>query len=295
MNPIGAIEVGGTKTVCAIVTRDGELLARTQFPTASPTATFRQAIDFLIAESSGLGELRRIGVANFGPINVLKASEDYGTLGATPKPGWSGSSVLRELQSLTDLPVNIDTDVNGALLGEAAWGAARGLDNVIYMTVGTGIGAGILAGGRLLQGTSHPEIGHLFLPRMDDDRNFAGTCPYHEGRCAEGLAAGPAISARWSCDAAALPGDHVAWDLEARYLAVLCVNLVLTVSPQRIILGGGVMHQQQLFPLVREYLTEYLAGYVDLSSLSSSLEDFIVSPGLGDNAGVLGASLIGQA
>ena len=292
MNPIGAIEVGGTKTVCAIVTRDGQLLARTQFPTASPAATFRQAMDFLSAESAQHGKLSGIGIANFGPINVCEASIDYGTLGETPKPGWAGSSVLRELHSLTDLPIDIDTDVNGALLGEAAWGAARGLQNAVYVTVGTGIGAGMLVGGRLLQGTSHPEIGHLFLPRMDDDHNFAGTCPYHQGRCAEGLAAGPAISARWSRDAATLPEAHAAWDLEARYLAILCVNLVLTVAPERIILGGGVMHQQQLFPLIRERLVEYLAGYVDLPSGSLSMEDFIVSPGLGDDAGVLGASRI---
>ena len=292
MNPIGAIEVGGTKTVCAIVTRDGELLARTQFPTASPTATFNQAVDFLSAESAKLGELSGIGVANFGPINVCRSSPEYGTLGATPKPGWAGSSVLGELQSLTALPIDIDTDVNGALLGESAWGAARGLDNVVYVTVGTGIGAGVMVGGQLLQGASHPEIGHLLLPRMEDDRDFAGTCPYHQGRCAEGLAAGPAMAARWTSDAAALPPSHAAWDLEARYLAVLCANLVLTVSPQRIILGGGVMHQQQLFPLIRERLTEYLAGYVDLSVFSKTMQDFIVAPALGDDAGVLGASRI---
>lgn len=293
MKTIGAIEVGGTKTVCAIVSPDGRLLSRTEFPTESPAGTFEKTVRFLEAESAQAGGLDGIGVGNFGPINIRRESAAYGTLGATPKSGWASSNVLAELRKHTRVPVNIDTDVNAALLGETTWGAGKNLDDVVYVTVGTGIGAGVLSGGRLLNGQNHPEIGHLFLPRMEDDREFAGTCPFHQGRCAEGLAAGPAIAARWSADGATLPASHPAWDLEARYLAVLCANLVLTVSPQRIILGGGVMHQQHLFPLIREHLMESLGGYVDLSQLSDSLDEFVVPPALGDDSGVLGASVIG--
>ncbi len=289
---VGAIEAGGTKFVCAIATADGELLEQVRFPTTSPGPNYDEAMRFIISAGDRAGELRGVGIGHFGPLDVDPGSHNYGRISKTPKAGWSGANVLDEVARHTDLPVAIDTDVNCAALAEQRWGAGQGVDNLIYITVGTGIGAGIICDGRVLYGKAHPEVGHMMLPKLDEDRDFDGACPYHGARCAEGLAAGPAIEKRWQCPASSLGETHPAWDIEANYLAMLIINLLLVASPQKIILGGGVMGQAQLFPAIRARFVELLNDYADLSVLTDSVDDLIVPTGLGANSGILGASAI---
>lgn len=291
---VGAVELGGTKTVCGIVTSDGELLARESFPTTSPAETFARAIEFLLAAQENHDKLRGIGIGSFGPIVLNPASARFGRILATPKSGWAHSNVLHEVAKHTALPVSLDTDVNCALRAEAAWGAGTGRRNLVYVTIGTGIGAGIMIDGQLVNGRNHPEVGHMFLPAFDDDRDFEGNCAFHGARCVEGLAAGPAIAKRWGRPATQLDAAHPAWDLEARYLAILCINLVLIASPSRIVLGGGVMQQPQLYDAVRHYFDRFLNGYIDATVLSESADGLIVAPGLGGDSGVLGASVIAR-
>lgn len=295
MKIFGAIETGGTKTVCAIGSIDGELLAETQFPTRTPEQTFAKAAEFLHRESDGSGGLACIGVGTFGPVDINRGSGNYGRILNTPKPGWSNVDIVGELSRHFNTPVAVDTDVNCALLGEVRWGAGTGFEDVVYLTIGTGIGGGVLSGGHLITGHSHPEIGHMLIPIDDQDREFAGSCPVHGAHCAEGLASGQAVTLRWGVESRNLPATHRAWDLEARYLATLCLNLFLCVAPRRIILGGGVMHQQQLFARIRRHFHKLLNGYIDVSSWCESLDDLIVSIALNGNAGVLGACLIADA
>jgi fructokinase len=211
----------------------------------------------------------------------------------TPKPGWTDTDVVGPLRAAFDVPVGFDTDVNGAALGEHLWGAAQDVDTFVYLTVGTGIGGGIVVSGRILHGLIHPEVGHVVMHRDPERDPFPGRCPFH-GDCLEGLASGPAIGERWDRPANELGVDHPAWRLEAEYLAQACRNLVCTVSPQRIILGGGVMEQLQLFPLVRERTVELLNGYVQSPAILERIEQFIVPPGLGNRAGVAGCVALGQ-
>ena len=290
MDVVGAIEAGGTKFVCGVVTPDGKLLARTQFPTTTPKENYAQAVGFLSAEAGRVGALRAIGVGHFGPLVVDRDSPDYGALLSTPKTDWSGVHVPAEIARHTGVPVAIDTDVNCAALAEAQWGAGKGRDALVYVTVGTGIGAGILCDGKLLYGVAHPEVGHMFLPVAPEDEGFEGSCPFHGAHCAEGLASGPAILKRWGTPGSELPRDHPAWAIEAYYLATLCLNLALISSPARIILGGGVMERAFLYPMVRERLATQLNAYAD--RLAGGVDEFVVSPGLGKDAGVLGAAAI---
>ena len=276
----GGIEAGGTKVVCTVGTAPGDLRAVERFPTTTPGETLARAVAFFEAH----GPVAAVGVGSFGPADVDPASPTFGHITSTPKPGWSDADVVGPLADALGVPVAFDTDVNAAALGEHRWGAARGLDTFVYLTVGTGVGGGGLVAGRRLHGLSHPEMGHMFVPRHPDD-TFEGTCPFH-GDCWEGLASGPAIEARWGRPGAELGAEHAAWPVEARYLAYGVVNLILALSPQRVILGGGVMSQAQLFPLVRAEVQALLNGY---APLPASLDGFIVPPELGDRAGVLGA------
>lgn len=294
MTLFGAMEMGGTKTVCAVVTADGELLAKIRFPTVDPRPTFKRAVEFFRSQSEQNRSVGAIGVGCFGPIERNPLSANYGLIGNTSKKHWARVSVLKEVARYIDVPAFIDTDVNCALLAEARWGAGRGCDNVVYMTIGTGIGVGIMSGGKLVNGGSHPEFGHTLIPAQENDRDFEGCCPHHGARCAEGLAAGPAISKRWGTDAEHLSDDHPAWQLEAEYLAVICTNIFLTVAPQRIILGGGVMGREHLFGLVRAELRKCLGGYIDLQNWNEALDDLVVPVGLDNDAGVLGASIIAE-
>jgi fructokinase len=237
--------------------------------------------------------IKAIGVGSFGPVDLQPESPHYGYITTTPKPGWQYANLAGPLREAFGVPVGFDTDVNAAALGEGRWGAAQGLDTFVYFTVGTGIGGGAMVNGKLLHGVLHPEMGHMILPREAQRDPFAGACPFH-GSCLEGLAAGPAIEKRWGVRGETLPADHPAWTLEAHYLALGVVNVISILSPQRVILGGGVMSQQQLFPLIRAEVQCLLSGYLKAPQISEKIDEYIVPPALGDRAGVLGAIALAQ-
>ena len=287
----GGIEAGGTKFVCAVGTGPDDLQAETQFPTTRPDETIGRAVDFFKAQPI---ELAAIGIAAFGPVDLDPASPTYGHITTTPKPGWTQANLAGRISRALGVPVGFDTDVNGAALGEHRWGAAQGLDTFLYLTIGTGIGGGGMLGGNLMHGLIHPEMGHMRLPHDWDADPFPGICPYH-GDCLEGMAAGPAIQARWGQPAQTLPDDHPAWPLQAHYLALALANLICTLSPQRIILGGGVMNVPLLFPLVRREVQDLLNGYVQAPEILDQIDCYIVPPGLASRAGVLGALALAEA
>lgn len=289
MTLFGGIEAGGTKFVCAIGRGPGDILAETRFPTTTPEETLWQAIDFFRTQP----EIAAIGIGVFGPVDPDPTSPHYGTITTTPKPGWAGADLVGSLKKTFSLPVGFDTDVNAAALGEHCWGAAQGLDTFLYMTIGTGIGGGAMAAGNLLHGLMHPEMGHIYIPHDRQQDPFEGSCPFHRD-CLEGLAAGPAIEARWGERGENLPADHPAWELEAHYLGLGLVNFIATLSPQRIILGGGVMEATQLFPMVRREVQDLLNGYIQTPEILENIDAYIVPPALGTNAGVLGAIALAQ-
>lgn len=284
----GAIEGGGTKFVCAVGRGPDQLLAETRFPTTSPEETMKKTISFFKEQQELHGNFAALGFASFGPLDLDLKSPTYGHIALTPKPGWSYTNVCGQLREAFGVVVGFDTDVNGAVLSEWLWGAGRKLDNLVYLTIGTGIGGGILIGGHLVHGLVHPEMGHMFIPHDRERDPFPGNCPFH-GDCLEGLANGPAIEKRWGVRGETLPVDHPAWELEAEYLAYALVNLTCTLSPQRIIIGGGVMAQKQLFPLIRQKFQRFLNGYVHHPQIIDSLDQYIVPPDLGARAGLLGA------
>jgi fructokinase len=287
----GGIEAGGTKFVCAVGTGPDDLRAEARFPTTRPEETIGQAIRFF-QEQAAKEPLAAIGIASFGPVDPNPKSPTFGYITTTPKAGWAQTDFAGQLGRTLGVPVGFDTDVNGAALGEHRWGAAQGLDTFIYLTIGTGLGGGAMVNGQLSHGLIHPEMGHILLPRLEND-NFAGVCPYH-GACLEGLTAGPAIEARWGQRAETLPLEHPAWEIEAHYLALGLVNFICTLSPQRIIMGGGVMEQRQLFPLVRQKVQTLLNGYVQSPAILERIDEYIVPPGLGSKAGVSGAIALAE-
>jgi len=283
----GSIEGGGTKFVCAVGSTPDDLREIVTFPTTTPDETLGKGIDFL----SGHAQLDAVGIAMFGPLDLIPSSNTYGSVRATPKPGWSGVDVVAPFREAFGVPVGFDTDVNGAALGEGRWGAGRGLQTFMYVTVGTGIGGGGVVDGQPMHGLVHPEIGHLRIPRDPDD-SFPGCCPFH-GDCLEGLASGPAMSERWGRSAEALGVDiDDAVTIEAEALGHAMANLVLTVSPQRIILGGGVMKLPGLLEATRRRMLESLGGYVDAPALGNGAESFLVAPELGDRSGVAGGLVL---
>ena len=281
----GGIEAGGTKFVCAVGTLSGEIVAQVRFPTTTPDATLRQATEFFRRQPAPVSS---VGIGSFGPVDLNPASPTFGQITTAPKPGWQDVDIAGRVRAQLGVPTRLDTDVNAAAFGEYCWGAAHGLDTFIYLTIGTGIGGGGMAGGRLLHGLVHPEMGHMRIPHDWEQDPFGGVCPHH-GDCLEGLATGPAIERRWGSRGNDLPTDHPAWSLEAHYLALGVANLILVLSPQRVILGGGVMHQAQLFPSIRREVQALLAGYVRAPQLLEHIDQYIVAPALGDRAGVLGA------
>ncbi len=289
------IEAGGTKFVCAVGNGPANILAETRFPTTSPTETIAQAISFFQEQQVLHGKLHSVGIAAFGPLDLNPASSAFGSITTTPKIPWAHFNIMQAVQQALNVPVILDTDVNGAAFGEWRWGAGQGLECLVYLTIGTGVGGGLLINGKLAHGLVHPEMGHILLPHDRSRDPFAGACPYH-GDCLEGLAAGPAMEKRWGKRAETLPADHPAWDLEAEYIAKALVNFICTLSPQRLILGGGVMAQPQLFPMVRLKVNQLLNSYVNSSSLLDKelLEGYIVPPGLGNRSGVLGALALAE-
>lgn len=288
----GGIEAGGTKFVCAVGSGPNNILAETRFPTTQPAETLSQAIDFF-KDQAKIHLIRAIGIAAFGPLDLHPGSEMYGYITSTPKAGWAHTRFAGAIAEALELPVEFDTDVNAAVFGEHVWGAGQGLDNIIYLTIGTGIGGGCLVNGRLLHGLVHTEMGHIGIPHDWEKDPFPGICPYH-GDCFEGLACGPAIQKRWGQRAETIPADHPAWELEAGYLAKALCNFIYTVSPERIILGGGVMEQPHLFPMLRREVLRRLNGYIDSPVILEHIDDFIVPPALGKRAGVLGAIALGK-
>lgn len=283
----GGIEAGGTKFVCCIGSGPEDIRAETRFPTTTPEETLGRTVEFF-REHRAEHLLTGIGVACFGPVDLDKSSPTYGHVTTTPKPGWAGTDVVGMLQRELGLPVAFDTDVNGAALGEMRWGAGAGLDPFVYMTIGTGVGGGAIVNSAPVHGLVHPEIGHIRVPHDRERDPFEGICPFH-GDCLEGLASGPAIGKRWGVPAETLPAGHPAWELEASYLGELVATLVCTLSPRRIVLGGGVMSAPGLFPLVRQEAVRLLAGYVSSPAILEHIDDYVVPPGLGDRSGRLGA------
>lgn len=276
----GALEAGGTKMVCAIGNEKGEILEQKSIPTTTPEETMPAILEYFKDK-----KIESIGIACFGPIDLNKNSETYGYITSTPKLAWRNYNIVGAVKDALNIPVGFDTDVNGSLLGEATWGCARGLTDAVYFTIGTGVGAGIMTNGKMLHGMLHPEAGHVkMVPRSGDA--YKGKCPYH-GTCFEGMAAGPAIEERWGAKAVDLADREEVWDLESYYIAQALRGIVLTLSPQKIILGGGVMHQKQLFPLVRKKLLEELNNYIQTKELAD-IDNYIVPASLHDDQGIMG-------
>jgi fructokinase len=282
----GGIEAGGTKFVCAVGDASGQVRVESRIPTRDPVTTFRDVFDFFRAARAHHGELRAYGIASFGPLNIDPLSAGYGRMLKTPKLGWSDFDLRGALASEFGRPVGISTDVNAAGLAEARWGNGNGLPTLVYVTVGTGIGGGVIHRGQPFVGLTHPEIGHIHVRRHPRDLQFAGICPFH-GDCLEGLASGPAIFARTAQSLADAAASDEIWDIEADYLGQLCAQLVGTLSPHRIVLGGGVMQQQRLFESIRTRMRHWLGSY---NIQPETLEErFVCAPGLGNQAGVKGA------
>jgi fructokinase len=288
----GGIEAGGTKFVCAIGTGPDDIRAEERFPTTTPEESLSQAIAFF-RKHQRQAPLTAIGVASFGPLDPDPQSPSFGFITTTPKPHWAQVNVVGPLRQALGVPISFDTDVNGAALGEHRWGAAQGLDTFVYLTIGTGLGGGGMANGQLLHGLMHPEMGHMPVPHNWDADPYPGWCPYH-GDCWEGLAAGPALEGRWKTRAEHLPPEHPAWALEAHYLALGLVSIICMLSPRRIIMGGGVMEQRQLFPLIHNEVYSLLNGYLQTPAILENMDHYIVPPGLGHRAGVLGAIALAE-
>lgn len=284
------IEGGGTKFVVAVGRADGEILAQTRIPTTTPEETLSRCVEFLQTQEAASGKLAAIGIATFGPLALQPASANYGHILPTPKLFWTNADLLTPFRAAFDVPIAVDTDVNGAALGEWRWGAAQGLDTFLYLTIGTGIGGGGLFQGQLMHGLLHPEMGHIPLPKSADDVCF---CRFHDN-CFEGLAAGPAIENRWGEKAENLPAGHPAWEVEASHIARALRSFICTLSPERIILGGGVMSQAHLFPLIREKTLAELNGYIQAAEILEKINEYIVPVALEGRAGILGAFVLAE-
>ncbi len=287
MSLYGGIEAGGTKFVCAVGTGPDDIRAQVRFPTRAPEESIGPAVDFF-RKQGGKEALAAVGIASFGPIDPNPHSSTFGYVTTTPKPGWVDTDFGGAVHRALNVPVAFDTDVNVAAFGEHRWGAAQGLDTFIYLTVGTGIGGGGMVNGGLIHGMMHPEMGHIRVPHDRQRDPYVGNCPYH-GDCLEGLASGPAIEERWGERGETLPPEHSAWELEAHYLALGLTNLILPLAPQRIVMGGGVMQQRHLFPIMRRKVQELLNGYVQVPQIMEKIDEYIVPAALGGRSGVLGA------
>jgi len=284
----GAVELGGTKTIALIAKDHKTILARKRFPTLSPGETIAQIKSFFLENPVTGSQLAAVGVGSFGPLDLNPDSDTFGFVTTTPKAGWQFYDLKSEIESGLQCAVSLDTDVNAAALGEYRFRDNPVLNNLAYITIGTGIGGGFIVNGNLIHGLLHPEFGHLYIPHDTQVDPFTGICPYHQD-CFEGLASGPALNARWGQLPELLPPDHTGWDLESEYISLALVNLVCTLSPEVIILGGGVMHQTQLYQKVRLKLQRRINKYIQSRSLDDHLDQYIIPPKLGENSGILGA------
>ena len=289
----GAVESGGTKVQMLLGTGPDDILDEARIPTTTPDETLERVISFFRRPHPNV-QLEAVGFASFGPIDLNPSSPTYGYVTTTPKPGWAYTDVVGTLRTALDVPVGWDTDVTGAALGEHRWGAGRGVEDLVYLTVGTGIGGGALVNGGPVHGLLHPEMGHVLVPPLEGD-TFPGICPYH-GRCLEGLAGGPALEKRMGRRGEDIPWDDPVWELEAYYLAAGIHNIVYLLSPQRVILGGGVGTTPNLVQRVRRHVTRLNHGYLAAPELQESIDAYIVPPSLGARSGTLGALVLaGQA
>jgi len=285
---LAGVELGGTKCICILGTGPGDIRAQRRIPTGDPDATLAAVAAILDAWQAAHGAIAALGIASFGPLELRRHSPAYGFVTSSVKAGWQGVDVVGRLAALRDVPVGFSTDVNGAALAEGRWGAARGLSDFAYVTVGTGIGVGLVAHGQLVLGCNHSELGHIRVARLPGD-GWPGICAYH-GDCAEGLASGPAIAARAGKDATTLAAGGPLWDGVAYTLAQLLHTVVFATAPERILVGGGVIEgRPELLPLVRRRLVESINGFIDLEDLTGGTTSYIVQPGLGGLAGPLGA------
>ncbi|MBR5377462.1 MAG: ROK family protein [Lachnospiraceae bacterium] len=276
----GALEAGGTKMVCAVGDETGKIEDRISIPTTDPEETIERIIAYFADK-----KIRALGVACFGPIDLDRESPTYGYITSTPKLAWKDFNIVGRLGDALKVPVGFDTDVNGSLLGEMTYGKYRGLSDAVYITIGTGIGAGIMSGGKLLHGMLHAEGGHiLMIPHIKD--RYTGACPYHKN-CFEGMASGPAIEARWGKRGEELTDREEVWELEAYYIAQALTDLIMVLSPKKIILSGGVMKQTQLFPLIRRKVSDNINGYLRTKELSD-MDSYIVPASLDDDQGIMG-------
>ena len=288
MQLYGGIEAGGTKFVCMVASDPENIVAEIKFPTTTPEETIQRTNDFF-RPFIQRGELAAIGLGSFGPVDLDQRSPTYGFITGTPKPNWSFTDLLGGVKRELQLPIAYDTDVNAAALGELYWVPEnKDLDPFIYITVGTGIGTGVIANGKPVHGLVHPEAGHMAIPHDWQEDPFAGGCPFH-GDCWEGLANGPAMAQRWGRPADTLADDHPGWDLEAKYIALAIVNQIYLYSPQRIVLGGGVSQHRGITAKSTMKTQQILNGYVQSDMIMNHIDRYIVSPGLGNRSGVLGA------
>lgn len=282
---IGALEAGGTKMVLAVGDEKGNIFEKTTIPTRRPEITIPEMLSYYEERN-----IEALGIACFGPICLDKESKKFGFITSTPKLEWRDCDIVGAFKRALNIPVGFDTDVNGSCLGEVTFGAAKGLKNVIYLTVGTGIGAGIYSEGRLLHGNLHPEAGHVLVRRHPEDK-YEGRCPYHKD-CLEGMASGPAMEERWGESAKVITREK-AWDIEGYYIAQALSMYILTLAPERIILGGGVMHKEELFPIIRKYVKELVNGYV-ITPQMADLDHYIVPASLNDDQGIKGCFVLGR-
>lgn len=280
----GAIEAGGTKMLCAILDKDAKIIKEISVPTTTPEETIKPILSFFSSY-----KITSLGIGTFGPIDLHQNSPNFGSILNTPKLAWKNFNFIKSFSSL-GIPISIDTDVNASCLGEVFFGNSKGLDNVVYVTIGTGIGIGVLTEGKLLHGMMHPEGGHMIISKCAED-NYESVCPYHKN-CLEGLASGPSIKKRYGKEGDELKNDDKVWELEADYLAQALVNIILILQPQRIILGGGVMHQEQLFPLIRQKVKSKINTYLITKELEN-MDEYIVPCSLNDKQGILGSFKIG--
>ncbi len=288
MRMFGGIDVREDEFICAIGNSAGELRYKTVFPTTTPRDTVYRAAEFFKGLSQ-TSPLSGIGIASFGPVDPDPDSPYYGYITTTPKPGWAQFNIVGNIKEALNLPVAFDTDANGAAIGESIWGNSKGVDSLIYWTVGCGIGAGGLLSGKLMHGLIHPEMGHMHVPHDTETDPFEGVCPYHRN-CLEGLASIHAIKNRWHFrHSSEIPDDHPAWDLEAKYLSYAMANCIMSLSPKKIIIGGGVMNRKILYPKIQKETTKLVNGYIKHTELLANIENYIVPPGLGDDSALYGA------
>lgn len=284
----GALEAGGTKMICATFDENSNMLDRISIKTEDPSVTMPQMIEFFKSN-----KIVSLGIGSFGPLVLNPQSKQFGYISTTPKLAWRNFPLQPTFESKLNVPVKLDTDVNAAALAEISLGAAKGLSSCLYVTIGTGVGGGLYVNNGLVHGLLHPELGHILLKIHENDPMPEGICPSH-GACLEGLASGPAIQKRWGKTAKELPDDHIAWDIEAYYLSQMCINTILIASPEKIILGGGVMQRKHLFGLIHNYVRDLLHGYVDHPDIINNIENYIVEPGLDIHSGITGAYILAK-